>query len=162
MQFIEKKYRNKITYLSLTLAIMVVIRHSVNIDVYGLSGGLYYLELCISEITDLCVPTFFAISGYLFFQNFSYQDLPRKWKSRFFSLVIPYCVWNELAYLYYELLSILPIIGSYINQEIEPFNIQWFFKNMILGGHNITWFLEYLIIFTIICPVFYFFIKNYK
>ena len=118
-------------------------------------GGAYYFEKIVSELTDLVVPTFFVLSGYLFYQNFSYSVLPLKYKKRFFSIILPYFIWNIVAYLYYEVIDILPIIGTYINQEIEPFNIEWFLRNMIFGHHNITWFLRNLILYIYVGPILY-------
>lgn len=84
MGYSELTYRNKITYLSFILSILVVIKHSVNIDVYNLSQGmLFWLQTWACEFTDLAVPIFFIISGYLFYQNFGYSVLKRKLRSKF-------------------------------------------------------------------------------
>ena len=161
-QHSEKCFRNKITYLSFFLAIFILFGHSINIEVYELSGGvLYYVERFIKEIPDLTVPTFFAISGYLFFQNYSTKILLKKWKSRVFSLLIPYLVWNTLVYLYFVILCSIPSIRDSINNPVNGFSFLDLLKEMALGEHNfVTWFLRCLIIYTIVTPLLYWVIKN--
>lgn len=152
---------NKIVYLSFSLALLVVLRHSINIDIYGINGGLLFgFETWLLEITDIAVPTFFVLSGFLFYQNYNHTVLLRKLKSRFFTLVIPYLIWNLLAYLYYECLFSLPLISSHINQISEPFTVGNIIRNMLLTDLNMTWFLRYLILYTVICPLFYLVLKN--
>ena len=51
------EYRNKITILSFVLAIAIVLRHSVNIDIYNLDqykhiwgfggGGVLFRKICV-------------------------------------------------------------------------------------------------------------------
>lgn len=156
-------YRNKVTLFSTLLAIGIVIRHSVNIIQYNISDGwLYWFEKSISQITDIIVPCFFVLSGYLFFQNYDTGKLLLKWKSRIWSLVIPYFVWNIVAYLFYQLIAINPLVLSHMNMEIEPFNLEWLLRNMVFGYHNITWFIRNLIIYVFIFPILYPFFKTKK
>lgn len=51
----------------------------------------------------IAVPLFFIISGYLFFQKFdgSFGAYKSKIKKRFSSLLIPYILWNLLAFFFY-------------------------------------------------------------
>ncbi len=35
----EKEFQNKLTYLSFCLAVLVVVKHAINVDVYELSRG---------------------------------------------------------------------------------------------------------------------------
>ncbi len=155
------RYRNKVSYLSFLLAILVVIRHAINIETYGLeSGVLYWIQMFFREISDIAVPTFFIMSGYLFFQNYDPKKLKEKWKSRIFSVLIPYCVWNILAYLYYEVIYMIPLVKASMTQTIEPFNFEWLIKNMLFGYHNITWFLRNLMVYIFIVPLLFPVIRN--
>lgn len=78
-----KELRNKFTYTSWILAVIVVVRHTVNYETYSCLGGawLYFLKW-MDKMTEIAVPTFFTISGYLFYQNFEYSKIIDKWKSR--------------------------------------------------------------------------------
>lgn len=68
-----------------------------------LSGhGIYNIvSITLSHVlTQIAVPTFFLISGFLFFANFrkwSYIGYKNKMRSRIKTLVIPYILWNILA-----------------------------------------------------------------
>ncbi|WP_165247200.1 acyltransferase family protein [Paludisphaera soli] len=56
-----------------------------------------FLQNLISEVlARVAVPLFFALSGYLFFLGFdgSAASFGRKFRSRFWSLVVPYVFWN--------------------------------------------------------------------
>lgn len=47
------------------------------------------------------------------------------------------------------------MIRSHINQTVEPFTSFYILKNTLWGGYNITWFLRYLILFTVVSPLLY-------
>jgi surface polysaccharide O-acyltransferase-like enzyme len=79
-------------------------------------GILNLLYLLLSDgICRLAVPTFFIISGFLFFINvtdFTWEQYKYKIKRRFRSLVIPYFLWNLIAIiLSVAALALLPSIS---------------------------------------------------
>lgn len=159
----EIRYRNKITYISFILALTVVVRHTVNIEIYNLQSGVLWLtESFIRSFSEVAVPTFFVLSGYLFFVNFQYNKLPDKWKSRFFSIVLPYLIWNMAAYLFYQGIALIPFVRSSLNQVLEPFSVKMLLLNAVYGYHNITWFLRYLALYIFITPLLYFLLKYKK
>lgn len=157
------KYRNKITYLSFILSALIVVRHAVNIEVYEITrGALYWIERFFTEFTDLMVPMFFAMSGYLFFQDFEYSKLKDKWKRRIFSVLIPYLIWNLAAYLYYQIIALVPFIRDSMNQSLEPFNLKWLLLNTLfdISNHQVTWFLQNLLVYIFVVPAFYKILKK--
>ena len=157
-----EKTRNKITYLSFVLSIFIVFRHGVNIGPYGITGGWYYWFMrIVQEGTELIVPTFFAISGYQFFQNFEWNKVSSKLKSRFYSLVIPYLIWNTAAYLFYCLIGCFPIVKEHISEGIDSLTFANLIKNALSPNYNgPMWFLEYLIIYVAFAPILFFLIKR--
>jgi len=151
----------KIVWLSFGLAVAVVVRHSVNFEVYRLEPGiLYCLQKYISVCTDLVVPTFFIISGYLFYRNFDYSCCLRKWATRFSSLVIPYIIWNLAAYFYYVAITSIPFVADSMSKSVEPLGFASIFANALYGEHNVTWFIRYLIVFVYLTPLLYFALKR--
>lgn len=157
----EQEFRNKVTWFFFLMACFVVVRHAVNIDVYGLNAGvLYGIERGTAAFTDLMVPTFFVISGYLFFQNFTYDKLISKWKTRIFSLVIPYLIWNLLAHLYYLMIGMVPCIANTMNSPPVGFSFCNLLSDVILGGRNVTWFIKYLILFVVLSPLLWLVLKR--
>lgn len=154
-------FSKKIVWLSFALAVGIVFRHANNIDVYGLEHGYYFWFVkYVEEFTDLIVPTFFVLSGYLFFQNFSYKKLFTKWRARFWSLVVPYLIWNLLAYVYYEFISSIPMVANSMNGIVEPLSFKCLLHNMLWGNHNILWFVRYLIVYVYVMPLFFVVLKR--
>lgn len=95
---------NYITIVRFPLIVLVVALHSkiwINdlVDVNTLSLTRFLSEL-ITQLTMLAVPTFFVISGYLFFRNvptkgaFPLSIFVRKLQNRVYTLFIPYMLWN--------------------------------------------------------------------
>lgn len=94
------------------LAVAVVFIHSFGVSEYyppyseffSFSGTGFYnlIRICFSHVaTHVAVPTFFLVSGFLFFNKVhTFNTLvgwKRKFLSRFRTLVIPYLLWNLIA-----------------------------------------------------------------
>lgn len=59
-------------------------------------------NIAFSRVTHIAVPTFFLISGFLFFVNFqewSWEGYKKKMSSRVKTLLIPYVFWNIVPFL---------------------------------------------------------------
>lgn len=96
------------------MAVMVVAIHSyftidgwsyTNIASYGIGSNVaQFFMISIGHVlAHIAVPTFFLVSGYLFFQRFGEGSLDvwkRKLKSRVSTLMIPYIVWIILYILW--------------------------------------------------------------
>lgn len=84
-------------------AVLVVLRHTSGfINVNGSDYPIYKFIVALFSygITEVCVPVFFMISGYLFFTKLHTWDWSvyrAKIKSRISTLVVPYSVWNVVA-----------------------------------------------------------------
>lgn len=83
----------------------------------------HYSNIVISQtIARLAVPTFFFMSGYLFFLNFerfSVRAWNNKIKSRFKSLLVPYMLWNIIAYVFFIYLLHQPILEDGLFAKID-------------------------------------------
>lgn len=103
-----------IDWLRFPLAVAVVFIHcfgepptvdlaAMHADPFSGMHLFNWVRICLSHVlTHIAVPTFFAISGYLFFRKWQQWDkllYLRKLKSRFRTLVIPYLCWNFIAIL---------------------------------------------------------------
>lgn len=111
----DKKLSKAFSSLRFLLALLVVYIHIDSNCLLSFSdltqfGGYltsicHYCNIVISQtIARLAVPTFFFMSGYLFFANvekFSWAAWRKKMKSRFHSLLIPYLLWNIIAYVFF-------------------------------------------------------------
>jgi len=98
-----------------------------------------FFQLLISEqITRLCVPLFFVISGYFFFKNYdgSIQAYYIKLKSRFKTILIPYLFWCLFWFAIYNLFSQFQHLDSFplalIDALVNPIPFQlWFLKDLM-------------------------------
>lgn len=112
----DKKLSKAFSSLRFLLALLVVYIHidsncplSFN-DISQIGGGYltsicHYCNIVISQtLARLAVPTFFFMSGYLFFanvDNFSWATWRKKMQPRIRSLLIPYVLWNVIAYVFF-------------------------------------------------------------
>lgn len=120
----ESILSNTIKYLRFPLTIGIILAHSnlgrLGFVVHGVQYGMnypdwyYYISVLFSEVLALiCVPTFFVVSGYLFFYrtDFDSKVYVQKLKKRFRTLMIPYLLWNLIALLV-KVTKMLPIFSS--------------------------------------------------
>ena len=104
-----------ITALRFPLALLVVLIHTQNKiwqaaeaqDSLWFSVPVHFLSRSLPAVA---VPLFFAISGFLFFyqkQTFTLADQREKLRKRCVTLLLPYVVWNLLAFLMTPLKTLL-------------------------------------------------------
>lgn len=171
----SKYLSRKIKFISLFSMIAVVYIHSYNykdnflvpttLISEGVNWGAGVEYFFSNALLRFSVPLFFIISGYLFFRNFESikKSYITKLKSRLFSLVIPYCLWAFISAVLMLLLSYLDIFKS-----LDIINERVLTGNYILLSCFIDppafqlWYLQQLIIFTLLSPLFYLAIKHTK
>ena len=72
------------------------------------SADLWWNQLITDIITGpismLCMCWFFTLSGFLLFRNLSYQNLGQKLRSRFWTLFVPYILW-QIIYIVKSMLQ---------------------------------------------------------
>lgn len=140
----------KITFLNYVLSGLIVLLHSCDIirttefSAVVENGEIILICKMLERLGKVAVPTFFALSGYLFFRDCNYQNIRRKITSRMKSLVIPFCFWNIFFYCVYIALNNVPGIGSRINFEIPRFWVKAFIINNVVNPP--MWFLSRLIV----------------
>ena len=182
-----------IDLLRFPLTIMVIFIHMnpivsnlINADFSILSGrGIYNIVGVIFShvLSNVAVPAFFLISGFLFFVNFqdwSWTKYKEKMCSRIYSLVIPYILWNLVPFLItfiYIMLggqNELPN-GTYLIEdtswhifydcnEWEHYKVNWLGDKLRMTGPYILslWFLRDLIVVSCLSPLIYFAIRRFK
>ena len=163
----ENIVRNKITLISFICSILVIWHHTYNLETYkidanstGIANIVWKIENYWTQVSEIAVPIFFLLSGYLFFRTFSWSKLINKYKSRLKSIVIPYLVWCSIYYIYFVVLTNFPVVRNYVNGPRVSLSIfNWL---LALGpeSYYTLWFLKYLILFIALTPILYIFIKN--
>lgn len=158
----ELRVRRKIQYLSLILAISVLFIHTYNVEVYGLSketGGmgtiLWQVEQFFNTVQMACVPFFFMISGYLFFRNYSWDNVLEKYRSRICSLLIPYFIWCTIYFILYFFCTNITAISRYMNMEKVLLSPTYYLNYLWNSTYTVLWFVKSLLLTIINAPIYY-------
>lgn len=152
----ESKRSNRITNINFVCTILIVILHcrisAENIDT---SHYAYYpyLYKWTSVLTDVAVPTFFAMSAFLLFRNYTINKYWSKLKSRVRSLLIPYFIFSALF------LIIAYSVSYFLKGEIH-FTFRQGAEEFLLARNNPpTWYLRTLFLFVVLSPMFFYLAK---
>jgi len=132
-------------------------------------------ELFSQTLGRLSVPTFFFISGFLFFlhiDKFTGAVYVKKLKNRTKTLLIPYLFWNLLSLAAFYAVYHAPILSSYFSDTQEytwHYLLQalWALPNdgIEVAKYPIAyqfWFIRDLMVMVILTPVVYFLVKKFR
>lgn len=96
-----------IDLLKVILTVGIVLRHATLAGVAGRSDAFDLFSLIVESVTEVCVPLFFVLSGFLYFRNVPakpdanyFRDKTRR---RATSLLVPYLIANAVAFVLYWL-----------------------------------------------------------
>ena len=154
-------FTNKKTAIQFVLSLFVFYTHFRVFSTFKDTGKpLSTLLDALMAITEVAVPLFFAISGALFYRNYTLSKTLQKWKSRFFSLCVPYLIWNTI-WLILALLGYYTPLGAYLGGVATPLTLESVFAGIFLHRFfEPFWFILRLIILTAFCPVIYLLLRN--
>ncbi len=153
-------------YISFLLSILVFFIHSHFADGV-VSGSLisvvnqkvsYFFS---NSITRFAVPMFFMMSGISFFKGYDNKKYFTKIKTRLFTLVIPYLLWNTI-WMLWEIFTSYSFLAK-LSTDSVPYalTIPNILKGIFFYGCNIPfWFVFDLIVFSFAAPLVFFLIKN--
>ncbi len=111
------------------------------------------------SVTQFAVPMFFILSGITFYKDYNNKKYFSKIKSRVFTLVCPYLIWNTIWMLWEIFKSY--VAGSFGNGEQYPLNFVSVVKGIFFYNCNVPfWFVFDLIVFSFAAPLIFFIIKN--
>ena len=152
---------NRLDLLRVLLTVGIVCRHATTENLAASTPAFDTFSRIVIFITEVCVPLFFAISGYLFFRNTPEKpDVKWFWgkiSSRFFTLVIPYLIAVIVAWgCYYFAIREVPsmVSGFFGDNWKDPLFVFW------KGPINMSlWFIRELIVLVIVSPVVYLLVR---
>lgn len=160
------RFRNKITWFIWMFGVLVVWVHSANGELFlgekGAGARVIVFQRVISNtIGQIAVPGFFMISGYLFYRDFSWENLKRKWNSRIRSILMPFLVWNGIYYAGYVIGSRLPWITDIVEKGRIPLNWDTAAEALFHYSYNyVFWYLYQLILLVALAPAIYGILNN--
>lgn len=170
----SKMLSQMITRLRLPLTVLVIFVHT---DVAAfddksnilLSYCYNYIADIVSFVASLAVPSFFVISGYLFFRNIevlSSSIIISKFRSRFHSLVVPFMFWNLIVLVWTLFIDFYKhrdtLTTSFFLDNYNLYNIFVSSKDSGTPIYMIMWYVRDLIALTLLSPLFYYAIKYFK
>jgi surface polysaccharide O-acyltransferase-like enzyme len=158
---------NKLSFFSFWLIVLVVILHSLNIDILKCDDFFCFLQYFIAhKITQIAVPLFFAMTGYLYFLK---MDLIVVSKTQFFidnskkrlrTIVLPFVLWCLIWFAFLFILQQLPFLNTLFSQPLYRMRLLDQFTNLFITPVNYPfWFLRDLILLFAFSPIIYISIK---
>ena len=162
----ETIFWRKKEYISFILSILVFFIHSYYVQDSGNNSLVELINHKTSfffsrSITQFAVPMFFILSGISFFKGYDNKKYPNKIKSRIFTLVIPYLLWNTVWLLWEIVTSYSFFLVGAESNALNSLDLITILKGIFFYGCNPPfWFIFDLIIFSFLAPVVFLLIKN--
>ncbi|MBQ2055594.1 MAG: acyltransferase [Bacteroidaceae bacterium] len=169
-------FSDKLKVVSFFAIIMVLYMHAGYPEDTGVDMTIpMFVRNCIPETFGYCaVPMFYAISGYLFFQNVeSIGNVFRKMKKRVRTVLVPFVIAAVLFPLFFVVLEHIPGASAYINSKsyTEMFVTQPLWDILVALFYNCgngfpcafhLWFLADLIVIIFLSPLIFYLRKYAK
>jgi len=165
---ITAQVSGKLRGLVLMLAIMVVMAHSATTCVFFADGKVemasragVWVQLFFYRLCMIIVPTFYLISGLLFFATFkpTGRELIRKYRSRVVSLLAPYLAWSALAIGFFWLVQSLPsarVLFPNSEEIVADMSSKDLAKTWLTAALPVQlWFMRYLMLMVAAAPLVY-------
>lgn len=164
------------------LLLIVLIHCNLTYRSVGAPGNHEIADVIMTFFSEClcrgCVPLYFAISGYLFFCNidtFDFKVFGKKWKSRIYTLLQPYLIWNILgmvvlisihsAYLrpFFPGLKPLDVDLSFVASCFWRVNEQYsFFETTGSPADSPMWYIRDLMVLNILSPILYLAVRKLR
>lgn len=152
-------------YVSFLLCILVFFIHSYFAQdivdsslISVVNHKVSYFFSC--SVTRFAVPMFFMLSGISFFKDYDNKKYFKKIKSRLFTLVIPYLLWNTV-WMLWQIFTSYSFLAKFSTGEPYPLTFTSILKGIFFYECNIPfWFIFDIIIFSFAAPLLFLIIKN--
>lgn len=150
----KKKRITGIAELQFICCYLIVLRHSDPLNGLGIqeisltnTEDLFVYKLIdfITHMTEVAVPIFFFISGYLYFNDFnSLNDYAKKVKKRVRTIVVPYFIWSFLNWLYFAVITHIPVMSARMNMKPVKLDLINMILDIVMSNYAPLWFLRIL------------------
>lgn len=169
-----------IDFLRFPMAIAVVVLHYGATFCTKSTGLVNFLFVVFSNgVCRLAVPFFFFASGFLFFYrlwDWDWNLWREKIKRRVRTLLVPYLLWNAIAFFCFYLWYYLHGGENSLLQQFANYGgIKIFWNASLWGGEAVVpltarampidgplWFIRDLMYYSLLTPFFYLFVKKLK
>ena len=162
----ETFFWKKKEFVSFLLSIFVLFIHSYFAQDYVNNSFVSILNHKVSfffsrSITQFAVPMFFILSGISFFNNYSNKKYLTKIKSRIFTLIIPYLLWN-IVWMLWDIFCSYSFVSKFsATSELYPLTFSSILKGIFFYGCNKPfWFIFDIIVFSLSAPLIFLVIQK--
>ena len=162
----EALFWKKKEFISFLLSILVFFIHSYFVQGTVSDSFISVVNHKVSyffsrSITQFAIPMFFIMSGISFFKDYHNKKYLTKIKTRLFTLVIPYLLWNTI-WMLWEIFTSYSFIAKFsANSEPYPLTLTSMLKGIFFYGCNVPfWFIFDLIVFSLAAPLVFLIIRN--
>lgn len=150
-----KELFDVLPFFNFILSFLIVMHHSFNINVdFNADNNTlsWIIERFFYNLSECAVPGFFFVSSLLFYRNYNgtRKDYINKLRKRFFSIIIPYIIFNILGYAKHLLFS------------TDKFELCKFIRSIIISDTMPLWFLRELFILVMLAPIIFWLRKHLK
>lgn len=148
---ISRQLSDKIRFVSFLCTLMVVFRHSLNMEAFEIDGnGHSYVSIIengISKLTEVAVPYFFLVSGF-FFLRYSYFGKGEYLKmlcKKAHTLFLPFVFWNIVGLIPLVLMHRVAIENSLWKYSLQLLNSEW---------NGVLWYVRDIMIMMLLAPLY--------
>lgn len=140
-----------------SLMVVMIHQHTVAGNAFTVSSRI--ISFFTHGICTAAVPTFFLLSGYLFFRNAeSFSDIFKKQQKRIKSLLMPFLAWSAFYYGLYAVVSI--VIPGFLQSNVS-FNPIGIVKGIVFYEFSFPlWYMFQLCVFVLLTPALLLVLKN--
>ena len=163
----EKFFWKKKEIVSFILSVFVFLIHDPSFRQYSNTDGLVSVInekasfLLTGSFTYFAVAMFFILSGITFFKGYDNSKYLNKIKSRVFTLIIPYLLWNIIWMIFNIVCSYSFISKYFVSSQPVSLTFTNILKGIFFYEHNIPfWYMFNLIIFSLAAPLIHLIIRN--
>ena len=134
----NERISRKLSWLQLICAIMIIGLHTAFPSYFHITDArLLQVNVFARNLYDAAISTFFFLSAYLLFRNAEQRSYLQVLKRRFWSLAVPYVLWNAVFYAHALVRESLTV-----GQALTPPDVLTVIRKLTIAPANsIFWFL---------------------
>lgn len=152
-------FKNKIILINSMMSVLIVLAHSENLGHYhNLQWKLttFLEKFMFYGVGRIALSMFLLMASILFFQNYNWDKVMEKYKSRIKSVVVPYFLWNILYYLFFIVMTNVPFTRNLIATKQVAIDGPTIINAVFFHQFNsVYWFMYQMILFVGISPLVY-------
>lgn len=147
----NKILSDKIKIASFICTVMVVFRHGLNLQAFGLNNHVTsyvaIIEHGVSKITEVAVPYFFIVSGYFFFRYSYYGggEYIAMVRKKIQTLFIPFLFWNIVGIFPLLLMHQFVFENSLWKYILQLLNSDW---------NGVLWYVRDIMTMMVLVPLY--------